>query len=138
MITLNPPIPEVPATLETFSNLLALLNDPAASAARLSELKTASAGLQKSATDQRAAAAAFSVAASDHKALIEKREAESADRLAADRSAFDTECSRRSAELSAREANVKELQATAADDAKAAASARANFEKKLAIIKSAM
>jgi hypothetical protein len=137
MITLNPPVPEVPATMESLSNLLGLLSDPNASKARVAELSTASAALQKAISDQKAATAAFSIASADHKAEIDQREADSAASLSAARAKFDDECQRRSAELSAREANVALLEAKAADDAKAAAALRADLDRRLKIIRSA-
>jgi hypothetical protein len=137
MITLNPPVPEVPATMESLSNLLGLLSDPNASQARVAELQSASASLQKATADQKAAAAAFSIAAADHKALIDQREAAAADKLAAAQAAFDADCLRRSNELAARENNILELQAAAQSDAKSAASLRTDYERRLKIIRSA-
>jgi hypothetical protein len=137
MISLLPPIPNAPASLETLSNMLILLSDPVAAKARVAEMTAATAALQQAIAESKAQAAAGIVAEADHKAALAQREADAADRLAEAQKAFDAACTRRTDEISAREANVKELQATAADDAKAAKAARTDYERRLAIIKSA-
>jgi hypothetical protein len=138
MISLNPiSVPDIPATLQTLSDLVSILSDPAGSATRVAELQAATAALQQASAESRAQIAAFTIAEQDHKNLLAQREADAAERLTADRSAFDAECKRRMDEISAREANVKELQATAADDAKSAAALRSDYDRRLKIIRSA-
>jgi hypothetical protein len=137
MITLTPPVPDTPATLETLSNLVALLSDPAASKLRVSELQTASADLKKAVEESKAKQAAFALAAADHKAALDQQAAEAAAKLSQAQSGFDTECARRKSELDAREAKLAELESQAAADAKAAAVAKTDFLRRLSIIKSA-
>jgi hypothetical protein len=138
MISMNPVIPDVPASLETLSNMLILLSDPEKSKARVAELAAASAALQQQTADNKAAIAAFIVAEADHKAALAQQAAEADAKLRAALSEFDAECARRKSELDDREARLTELQSAASDDAKAAAAARGEYERKLAIIKSAM
>jgi hypothetical protein len=137
MITLLPPIPDAPATLATLSNLVALLADPAASKLRVAELQTASAALQQAVVDHKASIAALGIAEQDHRAAVSQQSADAAEKLAADRSAFNTECLQRKQLLDDREARLTELQSEAAADAKAAKTARTDYERRLAIIRSA-
>jgi hypothetical protein len=96
-----------------------------------------SAALQQATADHKASIAAFLVAEADHKAALDQQSADAAAKLAAAQAAFDAECSRRKELLDVREANLTELQSSAASDAKAAAAARADYERRLSIIRSA-
>jgi hypothetical protein len=134
----TPPVPAGnDATLQTLSDMLRVLSDPAGSKERVSEMQAATAELQRASQDQKAAMAALIVAESQHNAAIVQKTADANDKLAADRSAFDAECKRRSDELTARENNAAELQSQAAADAKAAAALRSDYERRLKIIRSA-
>jgi hypothetical protein len=137
MITLQPPIPSAPASLETLSNMLILLADPVAAKNRVAEMTAATAELQKAVADQKASIAAFTIAESDHRATLKQQATDAAEKLAAAQAKFDDECKRRSDELAAREANAAELQKAAADDAKAAAALRSDYDRRLKIIRSA-
>jgi hypothetical protein len=137
MITLLPPIPSAPASLEVLSNMLVLLSDPLAAKARVAEMTAATSDLEQATAASKAQAAALIVAEADHKAALAQREADAAERLAAASRIFDDECKRRSDEIAAREANAAELQKAAADDAKAAAALRSDYDRRLKIIKTA-
>jgi hypothetical protein len=141
MITMNPPtipIPAVePATLQTLSEMVTLLSDPAASKARVAEMLAATAALQKAVADQKASIAAFIIAEAENRSTLDQQAAEAAAKMAALQTAFDTECIHRKQLLDEREASLTELQSEAAADAIAAKAARADYERRLAIIKSA-
>jgi hypothetical protein len=137
MITMNPPVPDTPATLETLSNLVGLLSDPVASKARVAELAAASAEFKRAVEESKAQQASFALAFSDHRAALEQQAAEAAAAIFAAQNEFDTECARRKSELDAREEKTKALLSEAQADASAAASLRAAYDRKLAIIKSA-
>jgi hypothetical protein len=138
MSLMTPPLPaDVPATLQTLSDLLSLLADPAAAKQRVAEMQTATAAFQQAADDQKTQIAAFAVAEADHQRAIDAATDEHVAKLAADQATFDTECARRKAELDARAAQIGQLQRDTEMQNDAAAAARADLEHRLALIKSA-
>jgi hypothetical protein len=68
---------------------------------------------------------------------LNQQGADAAAKMAEDQAAFDAECLQRKQLLDNRAAQLAELQSAASDDAKAAKLARADYERRLAIIKSA-
>jgi hypothetical protein len=133
----TPVIPDVPATLATLTDMLQLLADPVAAKNRIAEMQAATAELQRATTESRSQQASFAVAQADHRSTLDQQGADAAAKMAADQAAFDAECSHRKQLLDDREARLTELQSEATADAKAAAAARADFERRLKIIKSA-
>jgi hypothetical protein len=117
--------------------MLVLLADPVAAKARVAEMTAATAEMQKSVSDQKAAMAEFAIREADHKALLAQQSTDAAEKLAAAESAFAAECAHRKQQLDDRAAELAALQLEAASDAKAAKIARADYERRLAIIKSA-
>jgi hypothetical protein len=138
MNMMMPPIPaDLPPTLQTLSDLVSLLADPAATKQRITEMQTATAALQQAADEQKTQMAAFAVAEASHQEAIDKATAEASEKIAADQTAFDAECARRKAELDQREAQIAQLQSQARADADAAAADRADLENRLKLIKQA-
>ena len=138
MINLMPTIPpDLPVTLQTLSDALALLSNPEAAKARVAELRDA---VESSKTERANFVAAFSKASADqaaHQEALDAATAEHAAKLAADQAAFDTACAARKSALDDREATLSQLQAKAQADADAAAAARADYDHRLALIKTA-
>jgi chromosome segregation ATPase len=137
--------PDVPATLATLSDLLAVLSDPTASKARLAELQAAIASMQQTATDQKKQMAEFSLALSAHQESLDKASADASAKMAAERAAFDTACRARalemdgrSAELDARAAQLTEAQEEAKAATDAAAALQVDLQKRLSHIRAAM
>jgi hypothetical protein len=141
MITMNSPtIPaeaDVPATLQTLSDMLGLLTNPEASKARVAELQAATASLQQTIADEKKQMAALLVSEAEHNAALAQKSADASDKLAAAKSAFDTECRRKTSELADREAVLIDLQRQTKIDADAAATARADLDRRLKLIKAA-
>lgn len=137
MINFSPQVPDVAPTLQTLTDMLALLSSPEKSAARVAELQAASLELERATADHKKQLAAFVVAEADHKAALEKQAAEAAASLTSAQEKFDAECARRKEVLDDREARLTELESESAANAKAAAAARSDFERRLAIIKTA-
>jgi hypothetical protein len=138
MNMLMPPIPaDLPPTLQTLSDLVSLLSDPAATKQRITEMQTATAALQQAADAQKTQMAAFAVAEAAHQEALDAATAEQAERLAAAQSGFDAACARRKSELDARDAELAQLQARAQADAEAVEVLRTDLETRLAHIKAA-
>jgi hypothetical protein len=132
-----PPPADVPATLQTLSDMASLLADPAAAKQRVADMQAATAAFQQAADDQKTQMAAFAVAEADHQRAIDEATAEATDKISSDRAAFDAECMSRKAELDQRETQLTQLQAKAQADADAAAADRADYERRLSLIKAA-
>ena len=127
----------MPATLQTLSDMLSVLSDPSASKERVAEMQAATASLQRAVADQKTQMAAFIVAEAEHNSALDKKSADVAAKLAEMQVGFDTDCRRRSNELDDRDAKLTQLQTKAQVDADAAAAARADFERRLSLIKAA-
>jgi hypothetical protein len=137
VINFSPPVPDVAPTLQTLTDMLALLSNPEKSAARVAELQANTASLQQAVADHKAERATFTLAQAEHRATLEKQAADAAASLTSAQEKFDAECAQRKELQDDREARLAELQSEAAADAKAAKVARADFERRLSIIKSA-
>lgn len=135
---LAPPIAaDLPATLQTFGELVALLADPAATKKRVAEMSAATTALLQATAEHKAKTAEFAVVEAEHQAARVKAAAEHADRLSKERTAFDAACAQRKSELDSRDQQIKELQAQAKTDADDAAAMRADLERRLQMIKQA-
>lgn len=138
MSLMTPPLPaDVPATLQTLSDLVSLLADPAAAKQRVADMATATASYQQAADDHKNQIAAFAVAEADHQQALDKATAEAADKVLADQAAFNADYATRKAELDQREAQLIEQEAQAQKDADAAASDRADLDRRLSLLKAA-
>jgi len=139
MFNLAPATPpgDLPVTLQTLSDLVSLLADPAAAKQRVADMQAATTALRQAIDEQKTQTAAFAVAQAEYQETLDRATAEQAERLAAAQSEFDTECARRKSELDSRADQLSQLQARAQADAEAAETMRADLEKRLAHIKAA-
>ena len=134
----SPPLPaDVPATLQTLSDLVSLLADPAAAAKRVADLQAATAAFQQAADDHKTQAAGFAVAKADHQKALAAATAEQKAMLAAAQTEHDAACNARKAELDNRADQLSRLVAKAKIDADAAAVARAEYERRLDLVRQA-
>jgi hypothetical protein len=145
MLNFTPTIPaDLPVTLQTLGDLISLLADPAASSRRVAEIANATADLRDATADLRAATEkskaaedALIIAQAAHLNILDQQASAAAEAQARQKGDFDTACNKRTADLNDREAALIALQTTAQDAVDAAAVARADYEKRVALIKSA-
>ena len=138
MMSLNmPPPADVPATLATLSDLVSLRADAKAAMQRVAEMQKASEEYRDAAEALRIERANFALAEATHNEALSKATAEQADKLAAERLAFDQATAARKSELDSRADQLTVLQAKAQLDGEAATKIRADLERRLSLIRDA-
>ena len=135
---------DVPATLEMLQGIVALCTAPNA-AERIGQIQAATSDMTKTVKSLRAERASFAIAQAAHQTTLDQQSADATKKIAAERSAFDTECraraqeiDRRSAELDARAAQLTELEDAAREATATAAQLQEDLQKRLTHIRAAM
>ena len=138
MINLGPTMPaDVPQTVQTLTDLVTLIADPTATKKRLAELQVAIGSLQNATDEQKKQSAAFSLAQADHQRALDEATAVQSEKVAKERSDFDTACAHRKSELDDRDHQLSRLEAKAKADADAAEAIRTDLERRLSLFKQA-
>ena len=135
MISLN----QMPTAEDTESvrDLIRLLSDPAAAAARIAEYLTAANELRAASAKLQSTQKGFAVAESAHLEALAKTTADQEAALKKERRRFDQERLQVENGLAAREKRVAELEAAAIAAAAANEATRAELERRLAHLKAA-
>jgi hypothetical protein len=120
--------PDMPAQL---SDLLSLIADPVASKERLTQMQAAAADLRDATEQSKIERSAFAAAAAEHTATLDQASSEQTAKLAAAQSAFDAQCAARKQALDERDRALSTLEMQAKADADAAATTRAEVERRL-------
>jgi chromosome segregation ATPase len=134
----TPPSPPINNNdLAFISALLATLSDPAASKKQLAAMQEARQAWQAACDAAVAKIAELDAKKAEHDAAIERERADHEAKLDSDRRKFDKLCNEGMAEISQKKTEANQLLEQAQADAAAAAKLKADYEKRLDLIKKA-